>query len=302
VVATLVTPYTDNERIDFDGIGRLVEFHLEHGATGLCSGLDAGESIDLTPEERIDAARAAVEAAAGRVPVFVHASLSGTRLTAELARAAEKIGASAVLVTTPYYWRSHPQTLVEHFRQVGAAIGIPLIGYNRRPQITPAHTGADGLPIDTVVKLIETNDNFEGLLDTSNSVYYFSEARRRTWELKRSFSLMTGLDCLTPTMAVGGDGCFSPLSGLAPRLVQRLYEMCAAKQFAVARSVQFQTLELWQLLKEDYPASIKAAMALWGRPVGSVRGPLLPLSSAATAQLHAALQALPAMREEPVGW
>jgi 4-hydroxy-tetrahydrodipicolinate synthase len=105
--------------------------------------------------------------------------------------------------------------------------------------------------------------------------------------------MLPGVEYLLPSMPLGGAGCFSPASCIAPQLVLALYEACASGDLASARPLQYRVSALWHLLREvGYPASVKAALRMQGRPVGSVRLPLLDLDGDALARLERGLDEL----------
>jgi len=124
------TPYDADGRVDYATFEKVVDFHIRYGTSVLGVLLHAGESLNLTVEERKQLAEVAVKVAKGRVPVLVHVSLPGTDQVVDLARHAEKAGADAVICTVPYYWPCSEEAQFEHFNALGSAIGIPLVAYN----------------------------------------------------------------------------------------------------------------------------------------------------------------------------
>ena len=106
-----VTPFKRNEQIDFGTYAKLIEFHLANGAQSLAVPMHAGESVSLTDDERMKLIEYALKRVNGRVPVIAHASQSGTGVAASLAQRAGKLGAAAVVATTPYYWTPPPGML-----------------------------------------------------------------------------------------------------------------------------------------------------------------------------------------------
>ena len=125
-----VTPFKRDEQIDFPRYAKLIEFHLANGAEALALPMHTGESVCLSDDERLQLIKYALKRVKGRVPVVAHASQSGTGVAADLARQAAKLGAAAVVATTPYYWTPPANMLLEHFSQIGAAAGVPFYVYN----------------------------------------------------------------------------------------------------------------------------------------------------------------------------
>lgn len=298
VIHCPVTPFFDDGRVDFSTFEKVVNFHIEHDASSVCVALHIAESLNLTMQEHKESIEIAVRVANGRAPVIANVSLPGTDQVIELARHAEKVGADAVMSITPYYWPCTEEAQFEHFVALGSAIGIPLIGYN-----SPLYQNGTSLSPRLLVRLIERLDNFIGLKDASTSFEYFIEARRATQAVRPHFGIFTGVEYIIPSMVLGGGvGAMSIAAGVAPNLVRDLYSACREGQYDRALGLQDKASHLWQLFKVGYPAPIKAAMEIMGRPVGNTRLPILPLSEEGKRRLQSELQALGITDQEPCGW
>ena len=297
VLGAPVTPFDAEGGIDTALFERNVEFLLAQGVDGITVPLHTGESPSLSVAERKRLAAAAVEVAGDRVPVLVHASMPGTTAVIDLARHAETVGASAVISVTPYHWRPPHNALAAHYRALCGAVGIDVFAYN-----FPSRLGVAITP-ELVEELVDACGNFVGVKDASYDMQSFTECVRRGCARRPAFAMLPGVEYLVPAMAIGGAGCFSPSSAIAPRLVRRLYAACVGGDWEVARACQFRMSGLWHLLRETgYPASVKAAMAILGRPTGGVRLPLLDLDGDQRTRLRVGLESLGILDEEPVGW
>jgi len=296
IVGTPVTPFTADNRVDGSTLQRLVDFLIRHGAHAIGLPMHIGENISMSGEERREVARLAVGAAAGRAPVFINTSLSGTDEVVALSRHAQAVGAQGLVVIAPYHWQPARGALLDHFATVAGAVDISLIAYN-----FPERLGVTLTP-DLLVELIERSPNFVGLKDAGFNMEYFTEACRLTAEARPGFAVFTGVEYFLPGMAVGGAGAFSACGAVAPRLVKAVYEACAAGDYQRARPLQHKLSHLFQLIKVNYPAGIKAAMALLGRPAGPSRKPVPPLDPDALKRLRAELEKLGVLAEEPHGW
>jgi dihydrodipicolinate synthase/N-acetylneuraminate lyase len=297
VIGAPVTPFTSANTVDLDTTERICDFLVGHGVHGLALPLHTGESLNLTPAERRSLVECAVSAAGGRVPVLAHVSLPGTDQVIELAQHAEKVGAAAVIVVTPYHWRPPRAALLAHFTAVARAVSIDVLAYN--------FPGRLGVSVDAALlaELIGRCGNFAGVKDASYDMQSFTEACARTSALRPGFAMLTGVEYLLTSMPVGGTGCFSPAAAIAPGLVTSLYEACRDGDPGRARPLQYRASALWHLLRETgYPASVKAAMAIFGRPAGGVRLPLLDLDPAAAERLGQGLAELGLLDSEPHGW
>lgn len=297
VIGTPVTPFTEANEVDLPVLEASCGFLLSHGSTGLALPMHTGESLNLSMAERKSLVEAAVGAADGAVPVLAHVSLPGTDQVVELAQHAEKAGAAGVIVVTPYHWRPPREALLAHYTAVAQSVSVAVLAYN-----FPSRLGV-GLDAGLLTELIARCPNFAGVKDASYDMQSFTEACARTSAARPGFAMLTGVEYLLTSMPVGGAGCFSPSAIIAPRLVRALYEACRAGDIAAARPLQHRASGLWHLLRETgYPASVKAAMAIFGRPAGGVRLPLLDLDEAATRRLRDGLAELGLLESEPHGW
>jgi 4-hydroxy-tetrahydrodipicolinate synthase len=297
VIGAPVTALSSANAVDLDTVARTCDFLVAHGVHGLALPLHTGESLNLTGAERKSLVECAVSAAGGRVPVFAHVSLPGTDQVIELAQHAEKAGVAAVIVVTPYHWRPPRAALLAHFTAVAQAVSVDVLAYN-----FPSRLGV-GVDADLLAELIGRCGNFAGVKDASYDMQSFTEACARTSTLRPGFAMLTGVEYLLTSMPVGGTGCFSPSAAIAPGLVMSLYEACRDGDIVRARPLQHRASALWHLLRETgYPASVKAAMTIFGRPAGGVRLPLLPLDPAAVSRLSRGLADLDLLDSEPHGW
>lgn len=297
VIGAPVTAFGPDGQIDPELVRRCVEFLLGQDVDAIALPLHTAESPSLSVPERKHLLELAVSAVASEVPVLCHASMPGTAQVVDLARHAASAGAAAVVVVTPYHWRPTAAELVAHYRAVADAVDIDVLAYN-----FPSRLGVSVTPA-LLEELIDACPNFTGVKDASYDMQAFTECARVAVARRPGFSMLTGVEYLLPSMFVGGTGCFSPSSAVAPRLVRRLEQACRKGDVEAARPLQYRMSALWHLLREvGYPASVKAAMAMLGRPVGGVRLPLLDPSSDGLGRLRGGLAELGVLDEEPHGW
>jgi 4-hydroxy-tetrahydrodipicolinate synthase len=297
LVHTPVTPFAADESIDWERCRRLLEFHIANGAQALALPMHVGESVSLTDEEQKALVKFAIDSARGRVPVIAHVSDSGTAIAAARAAHAEKAGAAAIVLTTPYYWTPPADMLLEHFHATGAAIRVPLYLWH-----APEEMRGPKITTDLVMKLISRLPNFVGVVDSSNDwqfqINVLSNARR----VKPDFQLACGTEYMASAGANGATSFFSALSGIAPVLVRRLYEICRKEEYFEARSLQERVAALYQVAKHSGFAGLKSAMRVLGRDCGVPRPPMEPLDQARSATLAAELERLGVLSAEPRGW
>lgn len=291
-----LTPFAADRRIDFELYGRVLDFHLRHGATALALPMHVGESVSLTDDERRALIAFAVRQAGG-VPVIAHVSDAGTGIAAALARHAQDAGAAAVMATTPYYWTPPPAMIFAHFCQIGAAVTIPFFVFN-----APEDMAGSRINAALALQLIEKLPNFAGIVDSSLDWQFMIALLTEAARVRPDFALLTGTELIVSAAAIGARGMVSALALIAPALMRRLFELCRQQKLFEARALQEQAAALRQIVKPGGVAALKAVARLMGRDCGIPRPPLLPLDAAAEKELAAALEALPALADEPHGW
>ncbi len=297
LVHTPVTPFKSDHSIDYDAYAKLIEFHLRNGADALAVTLHAGESVSLSDAEQRKMIAFAIKQIKGRVPVIAHASDSGTAIAADRARYAQDAGAAAIVATTPYYWTPPPAMVLEHLAQIGAAVTIPYLVY-----YTPHEMGVTKISTDQVLKLIERLPNFAGVVDASRDWQFMINIISAASRVRADFQIMSATDFMVSSGAIGAKTMFSPLAGVAPKLMRQLYDLCQQDKYFDARKAQEQVAALYQAVKVPGLCGLKGAVGAMGRDCGNVRAPNTLLGAAARDTLASALNALPALAAEPRGW
>jgi 4-hydroxy-tetrahydrodipicolinate synthase len=281
----LVTPF-DNGSIDEKAFRNLVDWQIAEGTNGLVPVGTTGESPTLSHAEHNFVVEWCVDQAKGRVPVIAGTGSNSTREAIELSQHAEKAGADAVLVVTPYYNKPTQEGLYQHFKAINDAIGIPIIIYN-----IPARSVID-MSVDTMKRLFELK-NIAGVKDATANVLRVSQQRAAMGE---DFNQLSGEDgtCIG-FMAHGGHGCISVTSNVAPRLCSEFQQACLRGDYATALKLQDKLLPLHiALFIETNPAPAKYALSVLGKCAETVRLPMVPLaektkSAVRDAMVHAGL-------------
>jgi len=296
VVGAPVTPFKSNGEIDYETFAKQVNFLIENGVRLIAHPMHIGESVNLTEAERRELAKVLASAAGRRVPTFVHVSHAGTDLSIALAEYATKVGNTGVVMMAPYHWRSGPRALIEHFTAVADAAGGELIVYNN-----PAAVNID-LGVEVLEKLIDRIPGFVAIKDATFNMEVFTDTCELVARKGKPIAVYTGIEYLLSSMPVGGRGCFSACSEIAPQLTQQLYQACATGAFAKAQPLQFKVRRLLKVAMHNYPATIKYAMELLDRPVGLTRRPIMPLNTDEKKWVKSELTALDIFDTEPLGW
>jgi dihydrodipicolinate synthase/N-acetylneuraminate lyase len=293
LVHTPVTPFTRDNRIDYDTFAKLIEFHIRSGADSLALPMHIGESVSLTDEEQRALLAFAIKQVNGRKPIIAHASDAGSAIAADRARHAQRLGAAAIVATTPYYWTPPPHMIIEHFAAIGSAVSIPFFVYN-----SPEEMPGTKITAELCLKLIDRLPNFAGVVDLSLDWQFMIELLTYAKRKREGFALIAGTEHMVSAAAIGATGLFSPLAGVTPKLVRKLYDGCRKDQLVEARGAQEAVAALRQQLKSS--GNLKAALRTMGRDCGMPRPPLRALDAEATRALAASLE--PMLRDEPRGF
>jgi 4-hydroxy-tetrahydrodipicolinate synthase len=292
-----VTPFTPDRSIDYDRLGKLIDFHIRNGADALALPTHVGESVSLTDTEKRTLVEFAVKHIAARLPLIAHVSEAGTAVAAALARHAQDAGAAAILATTPYYWTPPPEMILEHFAQIGAAVRLPFLVHNAPDDMSGIRVSAE-----LMLKLIGRIENFAGLVDASLDWQFMIDLIMEARHARPGFLLISGTELMVSSAAIGATSMFAPLAGIAPRLLRTLFTLCRDDKLFEARAAQEDVAALRQLLKAGGVASLKAALAARGRDCGAPRPPLQAPDARTAEALKRELDAIAALREEPRGW
>src|SRR4051795_429895 len=249
----LVTPFK-NGSLDEAAFRSLVNWQISEGTNGLVPVGTTGESPTLSHDEHKKVVEWCIEEAKGRVPVVAGAGSNSTKEAVELAQHAEKAGANAVLVVTPYYNKPTQEGMYQHFKAINDAIAIPIIIYN-----IPARSVID-MSVDTMKRLFEL-DNIAGVKDATANVVRVSQQRAAMGDevIQLWFEDATALGF----MAHGGHGCISVTSNVAPRLCAEFQDACLKGDYKAALKLQDKLMPLHTaLFVETNPAPAKYALSL----------------------------------------
>src|SRR5271168_1361621 len=276
----LVTPFK-NGSLDEAAFRSLVSWQIAEGTNGLVPVGTTGESPTVSHDEHKRVVEWCIEEAQGRVPVIAGAGSNSTKEAIELAQHAEKAGASAVLVVTPYYNKPTQEGMYQHFKAINDAIGIPIMIYNIPPR------SVIDMSVDTMKRLFELK-NIAGVKDATANMVRVSQQRE---VLGPEFNQLSGEDATAlGFMAHGGHGCISVTSNVAPRLCAEFQTSCLKGDFANALKLQDKLMPLHTaLFIETNPAPAKYALSVIGKCVDTVRLPMVPVSDKTRAAVRGAM-------------
>jgi 4-hydroxy-tetrahydrodipicolinate synthase len=281
-IVALITPMHEDGSVDYDGLRRLIDWHIAEGTD--CIGVvgTTGESPTVSVEEHCEIIRIAVEHAAGRVPIMAGAGANSTREAIELTRYSKSVGADCTLQVVPYYNKPSQEGIYQHFKAIAEAVDLPVVLYN-----VPGRTVADMLP-ETTLRLAQV----PGIVAIKEATGNIERAAQLIKHAPAGFSIYSGDDgTAVALMLLGGHGNVSVTANVAPRLMHELCIAAIEGRVQRAREIHLQLLSLHkQLFCEPSPAPTKWAMARLGLCGGALRLPIVPLSAAAEAKVEQSLR------------
>ncbi|MBP1757975.1 MAG: dihydrodipicolinate synthase [Firmicutes bacterium] len=283
IATALVTPI-DERGVDYEKLGRLIDWQIEQGIDGLVICGTTGEASTLTDEEHRRVIGYSVERVNGKVPVIAGTGSNETDYALELTKSACRDGADAVLVVTPYYNKATQKGLIKMYNTIADASTKPVILYN-----VPSRTGVNIEPAtyealadhENIVAIKEANGNLSKIVETMARV-------------RGKLDLYSGNDDqIVPLLAMGGIGCISVLSNVIPAQTREICNRFFAGDIVGAAQLQCDYYELIEaLFCEVNPIPVKAAMSALGFCENFFRLPLTPIEEANYQRL------LRAMREQ----
>ena len=277
MATAIVTPMAVDGSIDYEALGRFIEFQIENGINALVVMGTTGENATIEPEDQKKVIAFTVEKVAKRVPVIAGTGTNNTEHVLANTKAACEVGADAVLVVTPYYNKATQNGLYKHFTTIADASTVPVILYN-----VPGRTGCNLLP-KTVARLAE-HPNIVAVKEATGNMAQMVEIMHLCGD---KIDVYSGEDALTVAMmAMGGKGTISVLSNVAPKEAVAMTDACKEGRFADAAKMQCNLLPLINaLFSEVNPIPAKAGTAALGFGTDTLRLPLTSMEDAAKAVL-----------------
>lgn len=265
----IITPFKENG-VDLESLGNLLDFQLENGTDAIVVCGTTGEASTMTYQERAETIAFCVRHVGGRVPVIAGSGSNSTENAVTLSREAERQGADALLVVTPYYNKATQAGLIRHYRTIADAVSLPIILYN-----VPSRTGVSIAP-ETCAALAR-HPNIAGVKEASGNLGNIQRTRALCPE---DFTIWSGNDDETvPICALGGKGVISVAANILPAEMHRLTQLCLKNDFAAAGELQVHLKEFCDaMFCEVNPIPVKTALGLLGWRVGELRSPMCPPS------------------------
>ncbi len=273
IIPALVTPMNEDESINEDGLRKIIEYVIKGGVHGIFVCGSQGESYALTDDEKKRVISTALEASAGRVPIYVGTGMITTSESVKMTKMAKELGADAVSVITPYFISLSQKELIDHYKLIAESAGdMPVLLYNN-----PMRTGIN-ISAETVVKLAESQ-NIVGMKDSSadliQTMTYIDATRGM------DFSVLVGNDAsIFAAIVSGGKGAVAATANIAPSMIVGIFDAIKSGDIEKARKLQYKLLPIRKAFSlGTFPIVIKEAMNMMGLPAGPARKPVQNLST-----------------------
>ena len=278
----IVTPFKDGG-VDFETLGELLDFQLENGTDAVVVCGTTGEASAMTYQERSEAVAFCVRHVGGRVPVIAGSGSNSTENAVTLSREAERRGADALLVVTPYYNKATQAGLIRHYRTIADAVSLPMILYN-----VPSRTGVSVAP-ETYAALAE-HPNIAGVKEASGNLGNIQRTRSLC---PKDFTIWSGNDDETASiMLLGGKGVISVAANVVPREMHELAAACLAGDFVRGGAMHLKLRKLCEaLFWEVNPIPVKTALSRMGYCQEIFRLPLCEMGTENRRRLEKVLEA-----------
>lgn len=263
----LVTPFYEDGTVDYAKLKELVEFQITNGTDAIIICGTTGESSTLSHEEHLECIKKCIEYVNGRVPVIAGTGSNCTETAIYLSTEAEKYGADALLVVTPYYNKATQNGLIAHYTAIANAVKLPIIMYN-----VPSRTGCNIQP-ETAVALAKKVENIVAIKEASGNI---SQVAKLMSLAEGCIDLYSGNDDqIVPILSLGGKGVISVTSNIIPNDTHMLVKKYLAGDVAGALELQLKAIDLCNaLFCEVNPIPVKKAVELMGLCGGTLRMPL----------------------------
>ncbi|WP_119048121.1 4-hydroxy-tetrahydrodipicolinate synthase [Acinetobacter pittii] len=281
-IVAIVTPMLKDGGVDWKGLEKLVEWHIEQGTNSIVAVGTTGEASTLSMEEHTQVIKEIIRVANKRIPIIAGTGANSTREAIELTKAAKELGADAALLVTPYYNKPTQEGLYQHYKAIAEAVELPLILYN-----VPGRTGVD-LSNDTAVRLAEIS-NIVGIKDATGDV---PRGKALIEALNGKMAVYSGDDeTAWELMLLGADGNISVTANIAPKAMSEVCAVAIAKDEQQAKTLNNKIANLHNILFcESNPIPVKWALHEMRLIDTGIRLPLTPLAEQYREPLRNALK------------
>ncbi|WP_131086306.1 4-hydroxy-tetrahydrodipicolinate synthase, partial [Clostridioides difficile] len=262
----LVTPFTEDNNVNFEKLGELIEYHIENGTDALVVCGTTGEATTMSESEIFAVIKYTVEKVNKRIPVIAGTGSNNTMLSVHMSQEAEKLGVDGLLIITPYYNKTNEKGLKLHFETIANSVKLPIILYN-----VPGRTKVNIKP--SVVAELAKIDNIVAVKEASGDLAQVAEIAKL---VPKDFTIYSGNDdTILPLLSLGGSGVISVLANICPKETHDLVTKFFEGDIEGSKKLQLDMDALIAaLFIEVNPVPVKTAMNILGFNVGDLRLPL----------------------------
>lgn len=264
IIPAVLTVFDKEENIDEVGMRQLVSFLIEKGVNGLYLTGSTGEGFTMTSEERKKVVEIVIDETAGRVPVVVHVGAIGTKISIDLAKHAESVGADGISSVPPFYWKFNENQIIKYYEDIANSCSIPMIVYNV-PLV--------GLLGMNAIKRLAKIENVKGIKYTALSQYEITQIKD---EVGEEFLVYSGADEMAMSgLIAGADGIVGSFYNIMPELFINIYDAVKNKDLDEAQRLQKQAVEviMYALQLPSFYAGMKVILKWMGINAGYCRRP-----------------------------
>jgi len=264
-----ITPFKEDESVDYEAIIRLVDYQLQNGTDFLVILATTAETPTLSEEEKLKIRKLIIERVNGQIPIVLGVGGNNTRAVVETLKNDDFTGIDAILSVVPYYNKPSQEGLYQHFKAIANATTLPVILYN-----VPGRTGVN-MTAETTLRLARDFNNIVAIKEASGNITQMDDIIKNKPE---NFNVLSGDDGITfPLITLGAVGVISVIGNAFPREFSKMTRLALAGDYANALSIHHKFTELFDLLFVDgNPAGVKSMLNAMGMIENKLRLPLVP--------------------------
>lgn len=265
----LITPFKEDENIDFPALGRMVDFILQNNADFLCVLGTTAETPTLTEEEKQQVKKFVIERVNGEVPILLGVGGNNTKAIVDALKQDDYTGVDAILSVAPYYNKPSQEGIYQHFKAISEATNLPIVLYN-----VPGRTGVN-MTADTTLRIARDFKNVVAIKEASGDITQMDDIIKNKPD---NFDVISGDDGITfPLITLGAVGVISVIGNAFPREFSRMTRLALKGDYEHALAIHHKFTELFKLLFVDgNPAGVKSILSVMGMIKNKLRLPLIP--------------------------
>ena len=281
----LITPFKDDESIDFDALSKLIEYQIQNGIDYLVVLGTTAETPTLTEQEKNEVLSFVIERVKERVPIVLGLGGNNTRGIVERLKTESFQGVDAILSVVPYYNKPSQEGIYQHYKAIASATKLPVIIYN-----VPGRTGVN-MTAETTLRLAREFDNIVAIKEASGNITQMDDIIKNK---PKDFMVISGDDGITfPLITLGAVGVISVIGNAFPREFSRMVRLALEGDYANALLIHHKFTELFELLFVDgNPAGVKSILSSMGYIRNRLRLPLVPTRITTYEKIRVVLQKL----------